>query len=147
METFVCRQTLTGHKDDVLSISGLPPPTPSLPSHAHAPHEMTNGHHASMDEKYREVRLQYAMQCTAMLMKLAWTCKCLCFLLIKGILLQLRPALSGMDGAALIISSSADATVRLWRSKCWSCLRIFTIAPGTTPSTSLPFLSTALSPE
>lgn len=25
METFVCRQTLTGHKDDVLSISGLLP--------------------------------------------------------------------------------------------------------------------------
>ncbi|CAL8463359.1 g2893 [Coccomyxa elongata] len=60
---------------------------------------------------------------------------------------ELRPALSGMDGAALIISSSADATVRLWRSKCWSCLRIFTIAPGNSPSPPLPFLSTALSPE
>lgn len=64
-----------------------------------------------------------------------------------GHCVQLRPALSGMDGAALIISSSADTTVRLWRSKCWSCLRIFTIAPGVLPSPPMPFLSTALSPE
>lgn len=27
METFICRQTLTGHKDDVLSISGLSAPS------------------------------------------------------------------------------------------------------------------------
>ncbi|KAK9917148.1 hypothetical protein WJX75_001304 [Coccomyxa subellipsoidea] len=60
---------------------------------------------------------------------------------------ELRPALSAMEGAALIASSSADATVRLWRSKCWSCLRIFTLTPTQAPSPSLPFLSTALSPE
>lgn len=60
---------------------------------------------------------------------------------------QLWPALSGMDGVALIVSASADATVRLWRSKCWSCLRIFSIAPGVSQSPPLPFLSTALSPE
>lgn len=68
-------------------------------------------------------------------------------ILKENLYVQLRPALSAMEGAALIASSSADATVRLWRSKCWSCLRIFTLTPTQAPSPSLPFLSTALSPE
>lgn len=63
----MCRQTLAGHKDDVLSISGLPPPTPMFPSHTHSPHNIPNGH-ASMDETYREVHpCRVAKQHTAML--------------------------------------------------------------------------------
>lgn len=47
METFICRQTLTGHKDDVLSISGLLPPDPLFTIHAAAAeYAAANGHAA-----------------------------------------------------------------------------------------------------
>lgn len=50
----VCRQTLAGHKDDVLSISGLPPPPPVFPTDTNLPHDTPNGH-AKGGETLREV--------------------------------------------------------------------------------------------
>ena len=54
METLVCRQTLSGHKDDVLSISGLLPPPPAFPRETTKSHNAPNGH-AKANEIFREV--------------------------------------------------------------------------------------------
>jgi len=43
---------------------------------------------------------------------------------------------------ALFATASADGTVRLWRSRCWSCVRIFTCDSSGSPS--CPFLATTL---
>jgi hypothetical protein len=59
---------------------------------------------------------------------------------------QLRPATSALERGALVASASADATVRLWRASCWSCLRIFALPPPGAPPLSAPAPPSALQP-
>ena len=42
----------------------------------------------------------------------------------------------------LVVSASADGTVRLWCARAWRCLRILQLHPQ-----PLPFLCTAISPQ
>lgn len=41
-------------------------------------------------------------------------------------------------------SCSADGSVRLWRSRCWTCVRIFACARADPAAPPCPFLSTAM---
>ncbi len=45
---------------------------------------------------------------------------------------------------SLLLTRSADGCVRLWRSRCWTCVRIFACAREDPTAPACPFLSTAM---
>lgn len=59
----------------------------------------------------------------------------------------LRHGIGSVSIASLqsfLLTRSADGCVRLWRSRCWTCVRIFACAREDPAAPACPFLSTAM---